>query len=146
MGLGMIESTLYYKVLIRFQITNKAMESGKKTYRWAFGLLLACSLLIIWMNLAVGIIGDSDDPANLMYVGVLGLGVLGALMTRLQAAGMAYTAFVMAKAIVLVPIIAIGMGRHLDGSTPPFTTFIILHAIFVVLFFGAGLLFRRAGQ
>ena len=120
------------------------METQKKTYRLAFGLLLICSLLIIWMNLAVGIIGDSDDAANLMYVGVLGLGVLGALMTRLQAAGMSYTAFVMAKAIVIVPIVAIGMGRHLDGSTPPLTIFIILHLLFAALFFGAGMLFRRA--
>lgn len=122
------------------------MKTQKSTYKYAFGLLIACGLLIIWMNLAVGIIGDSDDLANLMYVGVLALGATGALMVRFKPAGMMYTAFVMAKAIVIVPIVAIGMGRHLDGSTPPLGTFIVLHLIFAAFFFGAGVLFRRASQ
>ncbi|MGB5332427.1 MAG: hypothetical protein WBM80_04545 [Woeseiaceae bacterium] len=40
-------------------------------YRSAFGLALAAAFILVWMNLAVGIIGDSDNLYNLMYVGVL---------------------------------------------------------------------------
>ncbi|MEM8484619.1 MAG: hypothetical protein AAF564_03680 [Bacteroidota bacterium] len=120
------------------------MKTHTSAYKYAFGLLIACSLFIIWMNLAVGIIGDSDDPANLMYVGVLAIGLVGALMVRFKPIGMMYTAFVMAKFLVIVPIVAIGMGRHLDGSTPPLATFIILHLVFIACLFVAGLCFRRA--
>jgi hypothetical protein len=45
----------------------------------AFGVSLVAALLILWINLAVGIIGEPDDPANMMYAGVLAVGMVGAL-------------------------------------------------------------------
>ena len=48
-----------------------ARKAGIIAYRAAVGVALAAALLLVWMNLAVGIIGSEDNPANLMYVGVL---------------------------------------------------------------------------
>jgi len=48
--------------------------------RLAAGLALVAALLILWFNLAAGLIGiEDDDPANLLYVGVLGIGFVGAV-------------------------------------------------------------------
>jgi hypothetical protein len=41
------------------------------------------------MNLAVGIIGSEDNPANLMYGGVLAVGIIGAIIARFEPHGMA---------------------------------------------------------
>jgi hypothetical protein len=41
----------------------------------AAGLALTAAFLIVWLNVAAGLIGiEDDDPANLLYVGVLAIG------------------------------------------------------------------------
>jgi len=67
-------------------------------YRIAVGVAVAAGLLLVWMNLAVGLIGSEDNPANLMYVGVLSVGIIGALIARFQSAGMVRTMVAMAVA------------------------------------------------
>lgn len=49
-------------------------------YRAAVGIALAASFILVWINLAVGIIGSEDHPANLMYWGVLAVGIVGAII------------------------------------------------------------------
>ncbi len=49
-------------------------------YRFAVGVALAAAFLLVWMNLAVGLIGSEDNPANLMYFGVLAVGFIGAII------------------------------------------------------------------
>ena len=44
-------------------------------------------LLLIWMNLAVVLIGSENNPANLLYLGVLCIAILGAFIARLQPRG-----------------------------------------------------------
>ena len=49
-------------------------------YRVAVGLALTAAFLIVWLNAAAGLIGiKDDDPANLLYVGVLAIGLIGAM-------------------------------------------------------------------
>lgn len=52
---------------------------------WAL-LVLTC-LLLIWINLAVGIIGSEDNPANLLYLVVLASFALGAVGGALSGTG-----------------------------------------------------------
>lgn len=59
-------------------------------------MALAAAFILIWVNLAVGIIGDEGNSANLMYVGVLAAGIIRAIITRGQPPGMARTLSVMA--------------------------------------------------
>src|SRR3712207_3821669 len=58
--------------------------TGNVAYRPAVGVALAAAFILIWMNLAVGIIGTEDNPANLMYGGVLAVGIIGAIVARFQ--------------------------------------------------------------
>ncbi|MSU19075.1 MAG: hypothetical protein EXS34_03760 [Lacunisphaera sp.] len=118
--------------------------SGHRAYRAAIAVALAAAFILIWVNLAVGIIGDGGNPANLMYVGVLAVGIIGAIITRGQPRGMARTLSVMAFAQALVPVIALLFLKITPISGPAGLTILVLNIGFIILFVGSALLFRRA--
>jgi uncharacterized membrane protein (UPF0136 family) len=111
-------------------------------YRFAAGLALAAAFLIAWLNVAAGLIGiEDDDPANLLYVGVLAVGSIGAIIARFQPRGLARALFATALAQALVGAIAL---RYPNTASP--IQIVLLHGLFVALFAGAGLLFRYAAR
>lgn len=111
-------------------------------YRLAFGLALTAAFLIVWLNAAAGLIGiEDDDPANLLYVGVLAIGFIGALIARFRPRGMARALFATALAQALVGAIALVL-----PNTASFLQIVTLHAVLVALFLGAALLFRYAAH
>lgn len=89
----------------------------KNAYRLAAAVAVVSTFLLVWLSLGVGIIGKDGDPANLMYFGVLAVGILGAVFVRFRPLGMACTLFAMAVAQAGVAIIAIvgGLGRPWSG-------------------------------
>ncbi len=89
-----------------------AKMSSNSAYRAATAIAAVAGFVIVWVNIAVGVIGDEGDPANLMFAGVLLVGIVGALMGRLRAHGMARAllATAIAQAAVGVLIYARGMG------------------------------------
>ena len=104
-------------------------------YRAAVGAALATAFVLVWMNLAVGIIGTEDNPANLMYGAVLAVGIIGAIVARFQPYGMARALVATALAQALVGVIAWLAGL---GSSW------ILTAFFVALWLTSARLFRKA--
>jgi len=46
------------------------------------------AFVTVWANLAVGMIQDEGNPANLVFLGVLGLAVLGTVLVGFKARGM----------------------------------------------------------
>jgi hypothetical protein len=111
-------------------------------YRVAVGLTLTAAFLIVWLNAAAGLIGiEDDDPANLLYVGVLAIGFIGAIVARLQPRGLARALFATALAQALVGAIALEL-----PNTAGSVQIVILHGVFVALFAGAALLFRYAAR
>jgi hypothetical protein len=121
-----------------------ARRAGEMTYRAATGVAVAAGLLLIWVNLAVGIIGDEGNPANAMYLGVLAVGIIGALIARFEPYGMARALFATAFAQALVPVLALTLGTDHVTSVDAFRSAIGANTLFVVLFVGSGLLFLRA--
>ena len=113
-------------------------------YRFAIGVALAAAFILIWLSLGVGIIGKDGDPANLMYFGVLAVGIIGAIIARLQPHGMARALFATAFAQALVAVIALIGGLGLPWSGP--AEILGLNGFFIVLFAGSALLFRRAAR
>jgi hypothetical protein len=113
-----------------------ARKAGNITYRAAVGVAVAAALLLVWMNLAVGIIGNEENPANLMYIGVLAVGIIGAIIARFRPRGMA-------RAQVLIAVIALGTGLGSSGPIWP-RDVLIATGFFATLWFGSALLFRRA--
>jgi len=70
-------------------------------YRFAVGVALTTAFILLWVNGAVGIIGDESNDANIMYFGVLAVGFIGAIIARFRPLGMARALYAMALAQVL---------------------------------------------
>jgi hypothetical protein len=133
---------------------GKAENSGGTAYRVATGIAVAGALVLLWMNAAVGIIGDG--PVNLMYLGVLIVGFVGAFIARLQPRGMALALFATAVAQMLVPVIALVIWKAgwqdllIDPNSlnPPFHPGIApvfgLNAVFAMLWVVSAWVFRKA--
>src|ERR671917_935081 len=115
-----------------------------RKYRLAVGVALAAASILAWLTLDVGIIGRDGDPANLMYFGVLAVGIIGAIVARFRPHGMARALFVMALAQALVAVIALIFGLGLPWSPP--AEILALNGFFVALFLGSAWLFRDAAR
>jgi hypothetical protein len=105
-------------------------------YRAAVGVAVAAAFLLVWMNLAVGIIGTEDNPLNLMYGGVLAVAIIGAVIARLQPDGMARALVATALTQALAALVAQIAGH--------FTW--ILTAFYVALWLTSAWLFRKAAR
>ena len=111
-------------------------------YRTAFALALTAGFIIVFMNVAAGLIGiEDDDPANLLYVAVLAIGFVGAILARFRARGLARAAAASAVAIGVVGAIALML-----PNTASAVQIVLLHGAFVAMFAGSALLFRRAAR
>lgn len=120
------------------------MSADNTEYRFAVGVALAAAFLLVWLSLGVGIIGKDGDPANVMYFGVLAVGITGALIAGFQAGGMARALFATALAQALVGAIALIAGLGSPWSGP--LEILGLTGMFVALFLGSAWLFRRAAR
>ncbi len=120
-----------------------ARKMGSIAHRVAVGVALAAALLLVWVNLAVGIIGNEGNPANLMYIGVLAVGIIGALIARFQPHGMSRALFATALAQMLVAVIALAARLGTSGPVWP-RDVLIATGFFATLWLGSALLFRRA--
>jgi hypothetical protein len=87
-------------------------------YRYAWGIALAAALALAWLSLGIGIIGKDGDFANVMYLGVIAVGITGAVLARFRAAAMAHVLFATAIAQALVAAVAVAAGLGLPWSGP----------------------------
>ena len=81
-------------------------RSAGLAYRAAGGIALATALLLVWINAAVGLVGDEGDPANRPFAAVLAVALAGAALARLRPAGMSRAMGAAAVAQVLAPAAA----------------------------------------
>ena len=89
-------------------------------YRLAVITALGTALLLPWVIGAVGLIGVEGDPFDLIYGGVLAVGIIGAIVARLRPRGMARALFATALAQALVVVIALIVGKqHVAVSSVP---------------------------
>jgi hypothetical protein len=118
--------------------------AGSLSYRVAAALAVFAGLSLIWVNLAVGFIGSEDNPANLLFGGVLAIGVIGTVIARLEAPGMSRALLATAAAQFLVPIIAFLVWRpNFDAGV---VKIFLLNGFWVLMFVVAGVLFKHAAK
>jgi hypothetical protein len=122
-----------------------ARMTGNIAYRAAVGVAVVAAFILVWMNLAVGIIGSEDNPANLMYGGVLAVAILGALMVRFEPGGMARALAATAIAQALVGVIALIAGLGSTGANWP-RVIVVLTGFFAALWLLSAWLFRKAAR
>lgn len=114
-----------------------ARVTDRNAYLAGAGVAVAAALLSVWINLAVGIIGSEDNPANLLYAAVLAVGAIGALLARFRPLGMVYAMAATTAAQIFVFVIALVAGL---GFTGPITVF------FAALWSISAWLFRKAAR
>ena len=119
-------------------------SSRSIAFRAAVALALAAAFLIIWINGAVGIIGDEDNPANLMFGAVLAVALLGSLAALFRAPGMAIAMFAAAVAQLAVGVIAL-VGGMAEGPAAPYDV-IGSTGFLGGMWLVSGLLFRKAAR
>ena len=115
-----------------------ARAIGSRAYRAGVGVAVATAFLLVWINLAVGIIGSEANPANLMHAGVLAVGIAGAFVARCRPAGMPRAMVATAFAQALVAGIAL-VGRMGEEA-------VVLTTGFVAPWLLAAWLFRVAAR
>lgn len=130
---------LIFGALGAYEAAVRMTDDG--AYRAGSGLAIGAAFLMTWVNAAVGI---TDSDADGLYLGVVALGIVGALVGRFRPAGMAIAMFVTALATGSVGLIAL-----LAGIVPEYNSGIEILGItgfFVMLWSGSALLFREAAQ
>lgn len=135
--------TLIFGTGIAYKLITR--KSDELVYRVAIGFALFTGFFLIWVNAAVGIIGSESNPINLLYFGVIFVGMIGAIIARFQPNGMILTMIAMAIAQALIAAIALIGGFY---QSPPSTVFHIIgvNGFFITLFVIAALLFRYAAR
>lgn len=87
--------------------------SGTRSNHYRAGAALAAAggLALVWINLAVGIIGDEDNRANLLFFAILAVGGVLALAGHLRASGMklALTTMAVLQAILAAAVLLAGL-------------------------------------
>lgn len=83
-------------------------------FRAAAGLAVLTGFLVVWVNLAVGVFGNEGNPANLMFLGVIAVAIIGSFIARGRAEAMATAMASAAASVVAVCAIA-----WLGGMTSP---------------------------
>lgn len=109
--------------------------SSQWTYRVAVILSVIGGFLMVWANLAVGIIGSEENPQNLICYSVLIAGLTGAFITKFNARGLMWTLRAMAAMQFAVFLAA----ALLEWALLPVVTI-----VYMLLWLAAGELFKRA--
>jgi hypothetical protein len=84
--------------------------SRSHAYRFAAAIAVGTGFLLVWINLAVGIIGSENNVENLVYAGVLLVAALGTAFARLRAADMARAMIATAIVHALTGVYGLAIG------------------------------------
>ena len=116
-------------------------HAGSFVYRLAGLAAIGSTFLLIWVNLAVGLIGGGPHAGNLMYIGVVAVVMVGTYLSNFTARGMELTMLATAGSLIVIAGIALLTGmQHYPGTSVG--EIIGVNAFFAFLFSVAALLFR----
>jgi hypothetical protein len=119
-------------------------QSQDLAYRLASAGALLTALLLLWVNLAVGVIGAEDNPANAWYLAIYVVGILGAAVSRLRAKGLAVT--MAAMALTQAGITALAIARDAGGEWAGPAELLFANGFFIVLWGISAVLFALAAM
>lgn len=120
-------------------------RAGSWSCRAATGVAVAAAFLLVWVNLAVGFLGSEDDPANLMFAGVLAVAIIGSVIARFQPAAMARAMAATAAAQAIAGMIALAGGLGSPGASGLYEA-VLGSGLFASLWLLSAWLFRKAAR
>lgn len=141
-----VAAILLFGTGLSYKLLTAAAKS--LTHKAAIIVALGSSLFLIWANLAVGITGSENNPVNLLYFGVITIGIIGSFISRFRPRGLSFTLFLMAAAIGLIAagILIYIFSQNNDFALIDTIRFLGVHGLFIALFLTSALLFRRAAK
>lgn len=92
-----------------------ARSSGDPFYRAGTLFALAAAGLLFVVNGAIGFLGSENNPANLLFFGVIAIAAIGSVLAGFRAPGMARAMFAAAAAQILVGAGALAAGWAAPG-------------------------------
>lgn len=138
-----ITGALLFIAGLTYELITK--RAGNMVYRAAFAVAIATAAFLFFSNLAVGVIGSEDEPANMMYLGVIAVAVIGTILARFRPEGMARAMFVTALAQASTIAIVLFLGIHQTAGSTVLEIFAV-NGFFMMGWIVAGLLFRWASE
>lgn len=111
-------------------------KSPDRFYRAGAAFALLSAFLVVWANGAVGMIGNEDNPINLLFLGVILIALIGSLVSRFGKEGMALTMFTAAAAQASVATIFGILGSDFRGG--------VFSVVLASLWVLSGALFRAS--
>lgn len=140
MGDFLIMGMLIFFVSMGYQLFTDLIQTQQ--HRFGVVLAFATAFLLLWINLAVGMIGNESNPANLLYYFVIAVFVVGGALSRLKRISISRVFFITAGVHACVPLIAYLLWK------PPLTIGLVqvvgINGIFVLLWLVSGMLLRDA--
>lgn len=113
--------------------------SAAWAYRAAFGLATLAGFLMVWANLAVGIVGNEDNKTNLIFYGIVLTGLVGAFVAELRPSGMARTMVALAAVQGLAAVV---VGTGPEG----FPQLYVFSAVYAAIWLTCAWLFHTAAK
>jgi hypothetical protein len=127
-------------------VVEDATMSGRMAFRIGAAVALATGFLETWMNLAVGIVGDTDNAQNQGFFGVIAAAAACAFVARLRSDGMARAMLATAGVQALLGLMV---------ATAPITARVepmgaagvaILSSVFTALWLASAAMFRASAR
>ena len=133
MGILLFSAGAAYVLLTRYV--------SMMAHRIAIASAIGSTLLLIWVNLAVGLIGSGGHAGNFLYAGIVAIAIISTILSRFKPKGMQYAMFAVVGALALLTAIAFMANmHHYPGSSS--AEILGVNAFFATLFAISGLLFR----
>ncbi|MBJ6111029.1 hypothetical protein JAO73_18545 [Hymenobacter sp. BT523] len=126
-----------------------ARQANSTAYRLAAAVAVAAGLLLVWANLAVGLVGSEDNPANLLYMSVLAVALVGAIAAKFRPQGMSRAMFGAALVYVLVTLVALFVWKPTGAAAEPsvhLANVLVANGGFAAIWALSGWLFQRAAH
>lgn len=133
---------LLFGIGLTYQLVTRNRDAI--VYRAAVAIAFGASFVLVWSNFVQA--ADEVNPAALMYLWVPIVAAIGAAIARFRPVGMARALFVTALTQALVLAIVLSRNPPVTAWTAPVWRGFCGNAVFLVLFVGSGLLFRKAGR
>ncbi|WP_426244469.1 hypothetical protein [Nocardioides sp. LHG3406-4] len=119
------------------------MKTPRTYYGLAVAVAVATVLFLILAIGALGILGEGGRPDR-VYAAVLAVLVVGTVVARLRAPGMALVLMATAGAQALVTVVALVVGLPPEGASV--ADILVVNAMYAGLFTLSAWLFRQASE
>ena len=138
-----IMGVLIFGICISFYLITRSSKNF--IFRLAVGISIFTTFLLIWVNLAVGLIGSGPNIANLMYIGILFILVIGAYLSHFRPKGMERVMFISAITVLLFAAIQL-LAKMYKYPGSSVIEIMAVNGFFAMLFFYSALLFRMTSR